>query len=266
MLDDMRRPPRLTARPGVPPVRAVERAVALLRAFAPERPRLGLSELARAAGLDKGTARRLLLTLAAAGLVEFDERAQLYRLGADVLGIAAAVEAGRDLREVAAPVLTDVTEKTGATAFLWVHHDGTALCVERVRAPLLRIDATWFTVGARAFLNCGGGPRVLLAYITEEEREAALAGELPQRTPASETDPARLREAARTIRARGWELAVDDFFVGLAALGVPILDRRGAFVGALSITGLTAGIVEDGRPRHLDILLGAATRIGEQLR
>lgn len=257
--------PRVKDKPGVPTVRAVERAVALLQAFSCERPRLTLAELARLADLDKGTARRLLHTLSGTGLVAFDERAQAYGLGAGVLELASAAQPGGDLRDIASPVLTRVADETGATAFLWIPHEGSALCLDRVRAALLHIDATWFSVGARTALNCGAGPRVILAHVDDAERERALAGPLPQRTPASETDPDALRRAAARIRAQGWELAVDDFFIGLAALGVPVVDRRGGFVAALSITSLTAAIVDDGQPRHLAVLLRAAADIGGRL-
>ncbi|WP_201274092.1 IclR family transcriptional regulator [Microvirga brassicacearum] len=256
---------RIREKPGVPPVRSVERAVALLRAFTPDRPRLSLTELAQIAELDKGTARRILHTLSMTGLVSFDPRAQRYMLDAGICEIASAVQVGLDLREIASPILAEVTELTSASAFLWVHHDDAALCVDRVRAPLFHIDATWFAVGARTALNCGAGPRIILAYISDEERERSLAGEMPRRTPLSETAPAKLRKAAGSIREKGWELAQDDFYIGLAALGVPIFDRGGGFAGAVSITSLTADIVTDGLPRHLDILKHAADRIGERL-
>ncbi|MFN8926973.1 MAG: helix-turn-helix domain-containing protein, partial [Rhodospirillales bacterium] len=44
-------------------VRAITRAVAILRAFTGERPSLTLGEVAAQAGLDKATTRRILLTL-----------------------------------------------------------------------------------------------------------------------------------------------------------------------------------------------------------
>ena len=87
----------------MPPVRSVERAVALLRAFTPDQPRLTLTELAHVAGLDKGTARRILHTLSTTGLVGFDQRTQLYMLDAGMLEIASAVQVGSDLREIATP-------------------------------------------------------------------------------------------------------------------------------------------------------------------
>jgi DNA-binding IclR family transcriptional regulator len=252
-------------KPGVPAVRAVERSVALLRAFSPERPRRTLTELAKAAELDKGTARRILHTLVVTGLIEFDARAQLYGLSPGVLELASAVETGRDLREVAAPIMAELAEMTGATAFLWVHHDRTALCIDRARASVPNVTA-WFAVGARTALNCGAGPRTLLAFISDAERAAALSGDLPRRTPLSQTDPAALDQECRLIRQRGFELAIDDFLLGLAALGIPIFNRRGALAGAISVTSLTAQIVgEGGRPRHLEMLQRAAAEIGRNL-
>jgi DNA-binding IclR family transcriptional regulator len=52
------------------------------------------------------------------------------------------------------------------------------------------------------------------------------------------------------------------FRVGLAALGAPILDRRGRLVGSISITTLTAQLLKEGKPRHLDLLKKTADEIG----
>jgi DNA-binding IclR family transcriptional regulator len=253
------------AKPGVPLVRALERGIALLRCFTLENPRLTLSELARATQLDTGTTRRLLHTLVVAGLVDHDTRNAVYSLNLGILEIASAVYTGRDLREVALPILNEIVDTCQATAFLWTYSNGMAVCIERVRARMLHLDAAWFTVGARAFLNSGGGPRTLLAFIPPEERDVALAQALTARTPKSETDPQQLRQSAARIRERGYELAIDDFVVGLAAIGVPVFDSVGRLVGALSITSLTQHLVEDGKPRHLNHLLRAAEEIRSKL-
>lgn len=250
----------------LPVVRAVERAAALLKAFSPERTRLTLTELARASGLDKGTARRLLHTLAGANFIQIDEQSQTYALGAAILMLAPAVSVGGDLREIAAPVLTRIVETTSATAFLWVYHQGEALCIDRVRARSLHIDTPWATVGGRIGLNYAGGARILLAYIDAAEREQVLAKPLTAMTPFTMTDPVALHADAVAIRLRGWVLAVDDYFIGLAGLGVPIFNRNGAFVASLSITTLTSRLVrEDGSPRYLDSLIDAAAEIGASL-
>lgn len=252
-------------KPGVPMVRALDRGVALLRAFDISKPRQTLTELAKSAGLDKGTARRLLHTLEKAGLIDHDGLTGLYSLGIGVLELASSVETGRELREIAAPYMSELSEQTGTTAYLWIHHEGHALCVERVRASIPNVDAAWFTVGSRAPLNSGGGPRALLGFVSPEELKHALSLELIKRTAKSQTNTKSLAREAAQIRQRGWELAVDDFVVGLAALGVPIFDRKGRLVGSLSITTLTAQLVQNGKPRFLDLLLKSATEIGSKI-
>lgn len=252
----------INAMPGVPIVRALDRGVALLKAFDRAKPRQTLTELANSAALDKGTARRLLHTLQRAGLIDHDHLSGLYSLDIGVLELASSVETGRELREIAAPYMSELSERTGTTSYLWVHHEGTALCVERVRASIQNVQAAWFTVGSRTPLNCGGGPRTLLGFITPEQLKFALSLELTKRTPASQTNPKTLAREAAAIRHRGWELAIDDFVVGLAALGAPIFDRQERLVGSISITTLTAQLVKEGKPRHLDLLKKTADEIG----
>lgn len=252
-------------KPGVPLVRALDRGIILLKAFTPAKPRQTLTELTHATELDKGTARRLLQTLLVAGLVEYDERSALYSLSVGVLEIASAVHTGRELREVSSPHLSDIAEACRATVFLWVHHDGMAVCTERVHAAHPSIDATWFRVGGRMPLNCGAGPRTLLAHISPDELELALKRPLTKRTEKSQTDPRVLRKAAKRIREAGFELAIDDFVPGLAAIGVPVFNQSGALAGAISITSLTAQLVNNDRPRYVDILRRAAEEIRRQL-
>ncbi|WP_252925876.1 IclR family transcriptional regulator [Aliihoeflea sp. 40Bstr573] len=252
------------AKPGVPVVRALERGIALMRAFSAAQPRQTLTELARAAELDKGTTRRLLHTLQVTGIVEHDTRSGLYALTVGLLEIASAVDTGRELREVAAPYLGDLADRIGATSFLWIPHEGMGLCVERVRAAIPNVDAPWFTVGTRTALNCGGGPRVLLAYMSPEDREHALAQPLPKRTPVSVTDPEELRVVAQRVREQGYEFAVDDFVLGLAGLGVPIFGHDGRFVGSLSISGLTEPIRAQ-LDRNVALLREAARTIGRKI-
>lgn len=247
---------------GLASVRAVERAVHLLQAFRPEAPRLPLSELARATGLDKGTTRRLLHTLMGCGLVDHDARTQRYSLGVGMLTLANAVDKGREIRELSGPILTELAEKTGATSFLFVPHEGQALCVERVRAAMPGFEATWFLVGALTPLNCGGAPRCILAWLPPDEQERALSLPLPKRTPRAQTDPDEIRRELPRIRAQGYEAAADDFYIGITGTGVPVFDRNGTLVGAVSISSLSSMIAPEGKPLFLDEIRAAAAEIG----
>ena len=55
-------------------VQSLDRGLAVIRAFGPDRERLSLSEVARATGLTRAAARRFLLTLVKLGYVRSDGR------------------------------------------------------------------------------------------------------------------------------------------------------------------------------------------------
>lgn len=249
---------------GVPLVRALDRGLALLAAFTPEMPSLTLTDLARATQLDKGTARRLLQTLMLAGWVRHDAATARYALTTRLLTAAAAVETGGALRAAGNEALPELARRSRATAFLWMAEDGLALCLARVVTPLRDVDAVWFSVGARAPMNCGAGPRVLLAGLPPAERARVLSAPLSMRTPASQTDPAQLMREAEAIAARGWDFARDDFVIGLAGLGVPIRTPDGTMLGSLSLSGVTTTFGDAEAPHHLALLRDTAQAIARQ--
>ncbi|MBN8940752.1 MAG: IclR family transcriptional regulator [Rhizobiales bacterium] len=217
-------------------MRAVERSIALLRAFRPGRTRQTLTELASTTALDKNTTRRLLHTLEAGGLVEHQNG--LYALSYGLLELFSAVDTGRPLREIAGAVLPVIAAETSATAFLWVHKDGMAVCVERVRPPQSLVEVTWSAVGSRTTLNSGGGPQALLGHLPPAELKRALDQDLARRTPFTIADREALAARAAEIAKDGHVLAVDDYVVGLSALGVPVFDRHRQLLGAISISTL----------------------------
>jgi len=247
-------------------VRSVLRAIAVLRAFRVSQPEMSLSQIAAAAEIDKGTARRLLLTLREAGLVTQNPQTQLYALGLAMIDLGAAVPEASDLRTTVRPVLATLARNVGGTAFLSIYQSGTALCLERLHDDR-SIEVRWWTVGGNLPLNCGGAPKLLLAYQSEREIAAVLSRPLHALTPKSITDPERLRRRLARIRRQGWEIAIDDVALGLTAIAAPLLDASGRFHGAISISSLTPHIAADnGRQRYLDLVLDAARQLTPSIR
>lgn len=246
-----------------PNVRAVSRALDVLNSFAGKGLQ-SLAEVTAATGLDKGTTRRLLLTLMQKDFIAQDSVTNHYRLGGAIRELAANVQHAEDLRVIARPALLDLASDLGVTVFLSVFKDGAAVCLERLH-DMRGIEVHWWAVGGALPLNTGGAPKLLLAYQTEAAIEAALDAPLTALNEESITDRATLRARLKTIRERGWECAVDDVMVGLTALAVPVLDRRGALVCAVSMAGLTPQMMQDGVPVHLARLQSAAARIEDAL-
>lgn len=253
-------------RPGVPEVRAVLRAVSILRAFAGSKPAWSLAELTQSTGLNKATVRRLLHTLEIAGLVAHNDQEQTYSLTLDLVDLASHVHQGRDLITLARPFLSELADLCAGISFLWVFDKAGGVCLDRVVASSSFITA-FIAPGNRSELNCGAGPRVVLAYVSDAERAQVLARPQAQRTPFSLIEPAALESRAAVIRQQGYEFVADDFITGLAALGVPIFTRDGRFAGALSITNLTDRfeLDSDSVPLWLAPMQMAATRLGNRI-
>lgn len=240
-------------------VRAVARAMDILRSFR-LRPLQSLSEVATATGLDKGTTRRLLVTLINSGFVVQDPANQKYGLGRIIRILSSSVVDSFDLRSVAVPVLAGIASDLHLTTFLSIYQDHSAICLERLH-DMKGMEVHWWPVGGTLALNTGGAPKLLLAYQSDAEIDAALAGPMEPVTPSAQVDPEKLRAHLREIRARGWEFAVDDVALGLAAIAVPVLDDDGNIVCALSMAGLTPQMVGEREPIHLSRMLEAAARV-----
>lgn len=249
--------------PAPRPVRAVSRALAILQSFEAE-PWQELRQVAERSRLDKATARRLLLTLMADGFVVQDERGQSYGLGAAVRRLAASVPDQDELRRAATPVLDQLATELRVTTFLSVYRDHAALCIERFH-DMRGMEVRWWSIGGILPFNCGGAPKLLLALQDEAEINSVLSQDLVALTPKSIMDKEALSKRLRLIRKQGYEFAVDDVAVGLAALAVPVYDRRGALVGAASMAGLTPQMIDRKKPVFLERLRKAARDIEARL-
>src|ERR1700720_2619711 len=87
-------------------VQSLDRGLAVIRAFGPDRERLSLSEVANATGLTRAAARRFLLTLVKLGYVRSDGRQ--FSLRPRVLELGYAYLSGLALPDVAAPHLEEL--------------------------------------------------------------------------------------------------------------------------------------------------------------
>lgn len=238
----------------LPRVRSISRAIHIMRAFTPERRHLTLAEIVRATGLDAGTTRRILVTLRDESIVRQDENTGTYCLALDVLQIAGAVPEGNSLRELTQSRLMRLARDTGATVFLSILRNDSAICLARYHGESA-VQVRWWSVGGKLPLNCGAGPKVLLAHMPDDERDSFLESNLTQLTAKSVIDAAHLKQELDEIRETGWAITHDDVAVGLSALAIPLTNAAGDVLAAVSVGGLTAQIAGEGSPRCLDDLL-----------
>lgn len=234
---------RTTGSNSDPGAQTVQRAVAVLEAFTPDRFSLGLSELARELGFNKATTHRLARTLSQAGLLEQDPTTRQYRLGLRILGLASTVQASLDVRSRAQPTLQRLCEELGETVYLLVLRDRRGVCVERIEGihPLRDLSTQ---VGTSLPLHVGAAPKAMLAFLPENEREAILAEPLERRTPETDVNPASIRLRLEGIRKQGWAISVEDVALGAGGIAAPIFDRTGAVIAAVSVGGVVQRLLD----------------------
>src|SRR5258708_24329647 len=112
---------------------SMERGLAILGCFTPERPVLGIADIADELGMSRSTTHRYVITLVALGYLE-QGASRKYRLGlrGTRLGMSALNSTG--LREHAHPYLEDLRQRTTYTTNLGVLDGEEVLYVDRVRS------------------------------------------------------------------------------------------------------------------------------------
>jgi DNA-binding IclR family transcriptional regulator len=225
------------ARPtsAVQPVESVRRALRILVCFTPERPEIGVSDIARALDIHKSTVHRLLATLETEGFVRQLEDGR-YALSWKLFDVASRFPASERAHRLVFEALSGLARVTGETAHLAVLDDADVLYVDKVEGSwALRMPSA---VGLRLPAHCTALGKVLLAGIPDEQvRQLLTSRELVRLTDRTLTAPALVLEAVERARADGYAIDREEIEYGLLCIAAPVHDHRGATCAAISIAG-----------------------------
>ena len=213
---------------------AVEKALSLLEAFgADANTGLGVSALARRAGLSKSTAFRLLAMLERKRAVE--RAGTAYRLGPLLhdLGAGAEQPVHEAVRDLLTPYLAELYEQTHQTVHLAVLSGKDIVYLNKLQGH--RRVRTPSKINGRLPAYCTGVGKVLLAR-TPEAAESTLRSRLVGWTPNTITDPHVLEAELERIREGG--IAYDDgeSMTDLICVAAAVNGPNGP-VAALSVSG-----------------------------
>jgi DNA-binding IclR family transcriptional regulator len=218
---------------GTSNMRSVERALDLLDALARHEAPIRLADLARATGLHRATALRILNTLQARDYVSAGPDG--YRIGIAFLGGAHAFLVTDPTGRTATPVLQQLAETTGLTASFHVRSGTERVLVARVEGSSpLRYQ---LPIGRRLPLFLGAG-RVLAAAMDEAERRELFEAVGTMRTAqGSEVSGEEVEQVLTLIRRQGFYVSVDERALGTSGVSVPVQDADGRVIGVLTLSG-----------------------------
>jgi DNA-binding IclR family transcriptional regulator len=218
-----------------PGTQTVVRAVTLLKSFSDAHPEWGLTDLARAVGLNKTTTYRLLTALESEGMVTRSAQTEAYRLGPAAIALGGQALRSNDLRAAAHADLQALARATGETATLEVLSDGQVLILDEVMGT--HVLGNVQSLGTRWPAHATSTGKVLLAHLPPDECSLVLAAGLPRFTPNTLCRASLLRRELAQARRQGFAVAREELEAGFVAVGAPVRNFAGLVVAAVSVGG-----------------------------
>lgn len=231
-------------------VRAVGRALDILRVFREGDGALSAAELLARLPLTRPTLYRLLYTLEQAGFLHADGDPQRFRLGPAVAHLARVWASANgmtvDLPVAAQPMMRELWERTGETVAMFTPDGARRVCV----AELASQQALSFKrgVGHREHLMLGASGRTILAHLPHSPADLkAYASELPA---GIRIDLKSYAAELTQTRKRGYAVSRNELIQGAVAMAAPFFARGGRVAGSIAVFGPSARL-DNSRVREI---------------
>jgi len=217
-------------------VRAVERAIEILEAFA-QKPSMSVVEIEKVVGLSRPTLYRILETLAARGFVRAYGTPQRFSLDYAVGRLAQSWVTGLDQVAAARPILERLHEESKETIGLMMRRGQQSVCVLELPSP--HVLAMSRGVGLLGHLGRGASGKAMLAFADEETSAAAL------KTLPRDIDRKRLLEDLAKVRRDGYRISRGEVLTGAISIAAPYFDHTHAVAGSIAVQAPEARVTEN---------------------
>ena len=221
----------------------------------------GVTDLSKELGLTKSNTFRLLQTLVTLGYVQhlpdktYSATLKAWRVG------RASVE-NLNLRELAAPELSFLSQETGETVYLAVREGLSVVYIDKVDSQ--KPIRSWNAIGGTAPLHCVGTGKAILATDYDKLRDQ-IGPALTRHTDRTLTDPGALEaDLGRTLK-RGFAYDTGEFRDRILSFGAAITLPGGEPVGALGISLPDINMPEGGEERFGALVAHAARSVSAKL-
>src|SRR5215212_6783252 len=244
------------------PVGAVVAAAKVLRTLhGSERP-LNASEVARAAGLHRGTTYNILRTLQAEGFVGYDEPTRSYSVSLHILEFAFGVLRRSGLMDLARPLMHAVSDAHGVSIYLSkVLGPSSLLLLDWVGAAF-RTDL-YVTVGRQYPGPAGASGVIMTAFGSsgETELETLFSRVSWYQKPSLAEFLARANEE----RQAGFAVDRGRMFQGITQVSVPVLSPSWELLLILTAAGHSHDLNDEADVPLSRAMQSAAAQLSESL-
>lgn len=219
-------------------IKSVERALDILLYLNQQEGPVGISQISKDLAIYKSTVFRTLQTLEARHFVEQDKESGKYGLGVIYLFMANKL----NKYDLFKPFAVRLHQEFGEAVNVSVLDKGSEVYrsvivfKEDSRDNILSVSPK---IGSVMDCYCSSVGKCLLAFTPDIAERQFKNYKFVKFTPNTISDVPSLLAEVRKVRERGFALDDEEQEIGLTCVGVPILDKKGVAVAAMSISGPT---------------------------
>lgn len=239
-------------------VRSVERAIDILQSLGEARGPMSVAELQKVTGLSRPTLYRILQTLQKRDLILGAGDPLRFQLHYGVFRLGSAWSQSVDITAFGRPLLEELRDSLGETAALFVpvSPDRRICVLESVSNQTLTFS---LGIGDIQSLTVGAAGKVLLAFLPDDEVEAALKGIRNAEARATIEKQLELARRERGLVISG-DVMADGF--GVAA---PVFGPHAKVCGSLALLGPISRMKTAAAQRYLVEVKRAAEKLSTLL-
>ncbi len=215
-------------------VKSVLKALSVIELL-DEHGELGVTEIGKELGLDKSTTFRLLATLKEKNYITSNPRTQKYSNSGKFFVLGQSVLRRRNFNPILMLELKKISDNL-REAVNFAVPDGTEVVylASFETEEFMKLGAR---IGQRRPMYCTSIGKAFLAHFKPEYSKALCEQfKYEQFTPNTLTSPEELQRDLEEVRQRGYSIDNQEHHQGLVCVGVPLLDKRGEPLAAVSIS------------------------------
>lgn len=244
----------------------IARAGALLRAVRAQEPAgISTTEAAKAAGLARPTAHRLLVAMADEGLVDRDIKTGRWSLGPELYLLGAGAANRYDIVDQAQDIVAHLARESGESAFLSARRGDETVCVYHQEGSF-PLRSHVLHVGIRFPLGVASAGLVILSHLSDRDIDAYFARSDPEGHWGAAHSEKSIRTRIQSTRRTGYAVNPALLVEGSWGIGAAVFDRSGQPAWALSLTGVETRFKPERRRQLGALLLDQAHQLSLRLR
>ncbi len=247
-------------------IKSLSKALTVLEFLGQFPSGISLQRISQETGINKSSVHRILATFEMSGYVAQLSANKEYRLTMKLMHLGqAAIKS--DVIGIVKPYLLELLESVNETVN-FLSFDGDKIVFKDKLEPQNASFSTRTYVGMYSPMYCSAAGKCSLAFMPQTSRELYWQRNVAVIKPLTENtiiDKGQFFSVLDKIKTDGYALDDEENEAGISCVAVPILDKNGTPIYAISVSALTPSVKAFGYSKLAEKIRTTTTKIEQQL-